>query len=467
VRGAVTVDDGAAFVRAAGIRVSGVAADVLLAGDSVHLRRLAARSGGPADTASLTGSVVLRPLDNPRFSLRLAARNFLAVDRARLATLWLSTPRPLTLDGPYLGATLRGAVRAERGRISIPELIDKRIVDLNEYRDVVDTTVFRNRVLLPGAPIAFVENLTVDDLSVGVGDDVWLRSPEANIKLGGALAVTGDVGRGLGSARERQLALLGTLDVERGTYRLNLGIAQPIFDVQPGTLRFFGTPDLNPTLDIRAVHTVRQARAATNRPDVQVQVNIGGTLNQPTLRLASADNPPIPDTDLISYLVTGEPAAAVLGQGAGSGDQGAAVTSIVSRLAGSVLSGALAGGPFDIVQVQTGGIGDGQRGIGESSRDILGRTRLGVGGRLDDRTFYTLSTGLCGLTGSAGDQNAFNLFANGLGVRVERRLTPTFNVELSIEPASSAQTCGQASTSRVFQQTPRQFGFDFSRAWSF
>jgi translocation and assembly module TamB len=356
--GALRLGGGAATVVPAGLRLQALAADVALSGDSVVLERVFARSGGPGDTLSLTGVVRLAPSDDPVLALRLAARNFLAVDRPRVATLWLSTPVPVTLSGSYRRATVRGAVRAERGRIYIPELIDKRIVDLNEYRDVVDTAVFANRRLVP-APSLFVERVTLDDVRVEVGDDVWLRSPEANIKLGGSLAVTRAAAErdGLGrEAAEAQLALLGSLAVTRGTYRLNLGFAQPIFDVEPGTLRFFGTGDLNPTLDIRAVHTVRQVRQTTNRPDVRVLVNIGGTLAQPTLRLSSADTPPIPDTDLVSYLVTGEPASAVLGQTQG-GEQGAA---LALRLAGSLLSGALTGGPFDIVQVQTGGVGQGE-----------------------------------------------------------------------------------------------------------
>jgi translocation and assembly module TamB len=206
---------------AAGIRVEDAAADVALAGDSVTVRRLVARSGGPGDTLAVTGTVRLAELGNPTLDLRLAARNVLAVDRPRLATLWVSTPEPLAVTGTYRAAAVRGALRAERGRVYIPELIDKRVVDLSEYIDVVDTTLFRNRRLLPEAPAAFVENLALSGVRLSVGNDVWLRSPETNIKLGGSLAVTRAVTRAGGRARA-DLALLGALNVERGTYRLDL-----------------------------------------------------------------------------------------------------------------------------------------------------------------------------------------------------------------------------------------------------
>jgi translocation and assembly module TamB len=460
--GGMQVTGGAATLADAGVRVEGVSADVALVGDSVAIRRFVARSGGAGDTAALTGHVLLTSLDNPTFDLRLYARDFLAVDRARVATLELSTPVPLTLVGPYRNAVLRGTVRAERGRIYIPELIDKRVVDLSEYRDVVDTSLSVNRRLLPAAPSAFVENLNVENLTVQVGSDVWLRSPETNIKLGGALDVDRAVAREFGGT-QAQLALKGTLEVEKGTYRLNLGIAQPLFDVQPGELRFFGGPDLNPTLAIRAVHTVRQPQQRSgNRPDVQVQVAIGGTLARPTLTLESAENPPISQTDLLSYLVTGEPAYAVFGtQGT---EQGA---TLALRLAGSYLSGLLTGGPFDIVQVETGGVTDvSADNLRQSGLGVLERTRVGLGGQLGENTYYRFSTGLCGLNPSS-EAAALTQLRRGLGFKVERRLGPGLSLEVGLEPGSQAQACGREETSRAFQQTPTQYGFDLFRAWQF
>ncbi|MDQ6926691.1 MAG: translocation/assembly module TamB, partial [Candidatus Eremiobacteraeota bacterium] len=469
--GELRIPTGALSVAASGTRLEDVRADIALLGDSVAVRRLSVRSGAPGDTLAVTGWVKLTPADDPTFALRLTARDFLAVDRARLATLAISTPTPLDVTGRFRTARVTGAVRAERGRIYIPEFVDKRILDLNEYRDVVDTTVFRNRTLLPGAPAAFVENLSLDGVRLSVGDDVWLRNAEANIKIGGSLAVTRAVGQVNGRAVP-QLALLGSLAVERGTYRLDLlPLAQPVFDVQPGSLRFFGNADLNPALDVRAVHVVRQTRQLTNRPDVRVQVAIGGTLNQPTLQLSSADNPPIPDTDLISYLVTGEPAAAIFGN-AQSSDQLAAAASIISRLAGSLVSGALSrgNGPFDIVSVETGAV-NADPALARSTNsfsNILSSTRLGVGGQLGQKTFYTFSTGFCSFSTNADPSTSvFNNFTRGLGVQIERRVTNSFSVQVGVEPALQQQACLNSASTRFFQQTPSQGSIDFTKRWTF
>src|SRR5690606_27769779 len=96
-----------------------------------------------------------------------------------------------------------------------------------------------------------VENLRVGNVTVSAGPDLWMRSSEADVKLGGSLAVTAGRSQRGGDRGERQLALDGTLVAERGTYRLTLGVLQRTFEVEAGgTVRFFGDPDNNPALNI-------------------------------------------------------------------------------------------------------------------------------------------------------------------------------------------------------------------------
>ena len=73
------------------------------------------------------------------------------------------------------------------------------------------------------------------------------------------------------------------------------------FTVQRGSVRYFG--DLNAALDIRAVHVVRAVRGE----EIPVIADISGTLYAPKVTLESTFNPPISETDLVSYLVTGYP----------------------------------------------------------------------------------------------------------------------------------------------------------------
>ena len=462
LRGQLQMDSAALTLANLGVRLEQATADIGIADDTVFIRRFGAISGARSDSLGISGTISLVEPRNPSFDLRLTANNFLAIDKPRTASLVLTTTTPVTLVGNNDASRVRGAVRIDRGKVYIRALAQRRGLDLADNFDVVDTTFLGFNALLPNAPGALVQNLVLDNVRVSIGDDVWLRSPEANLKLGGTLRVTRGVGRDGSRAR---LALSDSLVVERGTYQLNLGIARPGFEVDRGVVRFYGDPDLEPALDITALHTVRALRANSNRQDVRIRVSIGGTLDRPSLSLSSADNPPLPESDMLSYLVTGEPAYALLGSTAYA-EQGA---TLALRLAGSYLSSRLAGGRFDVVQVEPTAIAPvDAANLRPSGLSILASTRVGVGGQLARNTYFAFTTGLCGLSAqNSGSGDALSLFAQGLGVKVERRFDRGFSVSLGLEPASSAQACGRLGISRTFQQTPPQIGIDFFRAWTF
>lgn len=459
--GQLSVARGAVTLSTLGVRLQELAADVRLNGDTIAIRRLSVRSGeSRGDTLSLSGMIDITDVQDPVFDLRLASNRFVAMDRARTATFAVSTVRPLTLRGPRRNATLQGAARIDGGRLFLNSLTQRRALDVSDDLDIIDTTAVRMDAVLATAPTAIVQGLTLDNVRVDIGEDVWLRSPEANIKLGGGLRVTRALDPRDGLAR---LALADSLTVQRGTYQLNLGLARPTFDVERGTIRFFGDPELDPALDIAALHIVRQQRPNSNRQDVRIRVQMGGTLNQPTLTLSSADNPPLPESDMLSYLVTGEPAYALFGTP--YADQGA---TLALRLAGSYLSSRLAGGRFDLVQVEPTALNPGEASnLRQSGLGILAATRIGVGGQLGQRTFLSVTTGLCGLAPqSGGTADPLSLFAQGLGVKLERQFDRRFSASFGVEPGSSAQTCGRPGASRTFQQTPPQFGLDLFRLWA-
>jgi len=455
--GAITLNDGSVFVPSIGGRFNNIVAKIALTGDTVFVRQLTVETNKERHgILAVDGHVVLAPTQ-PIFALRVQAKDFRAIDQRGLASLDLSTSRPITLDGPYDGATVRGGVLVNRGSVYIPELIQKRVVDLNdpELYDVIDTTLAQNRALLPEPPTDFSKNLRLNDVGVDIGDDVWLRSDEANIKLGGSLNVTMS-GAGTGVASGSQLALQGTLRTVRGTYRLNIvPLVQPIFDVESGTLRFFGTPGLDPALNITAINTVRKPSQSVNHQDVRIRATIGGTLSSPTLTLSSADNLPLTQSDLLSYLITGEPAFALDYNSQTYVDQLAAVA---IRSAGNVISSAIPRSVFDVVELQTAGARDPNSAAREENPTLynLLNTRAVLGKQLNNNLFLNFSTGFC----------AEN-FKNNLGFRLEYRLAQTYRVLFGLEPGSSELTCSRSPGVQSIQQTPPQFGFDLFRSWRF
>ena len=452
--GQISVADGTAAFSNLGTRFNHIRADIALAGDSVHIKQLSAEtSKDRRGSANVTGTVSFEHYDNPSFSITANASNFHAIDKPGLAALDISTGPPVTLTGSSQSAVMRGTVRVERGSIYIPEVMKKQVVDLNdpEYQNAVDTLLAQNRQVMPRAPKAVARNLRLENVAVEIGPDVWLRSSEANIKLGGALSVTLAP---QGPGQPPQLALQGNLSADKGTYRLNLvdPFVQPTFDVQRGSLLFFGTPDLNPSLDIAAIHTVRQPKQSANGRDVRVEVDITGTLARPELALKNPDNLPLSQSDLLSYLVTGEPAV-------GLDNTGSQVTALGVRTVGNLLVSALPKNVLDYVEIQTAALGPDPT-LQTSSTFGLLNSRAVVGKQLGSRWFLGLSTGLCFVNPAALKEN--------LGLQLEYRISSVYSAQAAIEPGSSNR-CYVKGTTPTFSptQTPSQLGFDLFRNWRF
>ncbi len=455
--GQITLADGTAAFSNLGTRFTHIRANIALDGDSVHIKQLSAETNKDRrGSANVTGSVSFEHYDNPSFSIVANASNFHAIDKPGLAALDISTGPAVTLTGSTQNAVMQGAVHVERGSIYIPDVIKKNVVDLTDpdLELTVDTLLSQNREVMPRPPKAVARNLTLENVTVDIGPDVWLRSSEANIKLGGSLNVTMSPA---GPGQPPQLALQGNLSADKGTYRLNLvdPFVQPTFDVQRGTLTFFGTPDLNPLLDIAAIHTVRQPRIQTaNGRDVRVEVDITGTLARPQLALKNPDNLPLSESDLLSYLVTGEPAV-------GLDNTGTQVAALGVRTAANLLVSALPKNVVDYLEIQTASPGtDPSQASSTSQYYGLLNTRAVLGKQVGSKWFVGLSTGLCFVNPS--------LFRENLGLQLEYRISPVLSAQAAIEPGSSVR-CDPTGQKPVIQpnQTPSQLGFDLFRNWRF
>jgi translocation and assembly module TamB len=476
VAGGLRVDDGEVTVDALGIRLRGVQVDLGLFGhrDSLAVRRVHAWSGAtPADSISLTGYVAYRDLRNPYLRLSLTARTFRALDKRSLARLEVSTERDsLTLRGSLHGATLRGGLIVDRGAIFLPdpELARKQRVDLASQIQLADTSA-RGREVTTTAPSKLLESILIDGVRITLGDEVWLRSREANIKLGGSLSVERSVRQqrvaatGFALASDSlALALDGVLRAERGTYTLSLGLVQREFTVEGGTITFFPVAELAPELNISALHTVR----TSNNADLRIRVRLTGPLYpNPIVSLESAESFALSQSDLVSYLIFGQQTFELTDDGR-SYVQLAAQTLFPSAqtIAATQLRGVL--GPLaDVIQLRLGSTDPslaGQKG-GDALKEIFGTTRLGAEKQITDNLFVSISTPLCQFNANSAEaESDFDRIVNGLSGKLEFRLSRDASIKAGKEP--SALVCGRATTGRVIA-TPSQWGLSLFKTWRF
>lgn len=459
--GTLRIDDGAATLPDINIRLRNVNADLVASQDTLRVNRFVAVSGEQAsDSLWLTrGNWIASPLDSSRaFELNFRARNFHAVGLPTVADLYMSAD--VYLRGSWDNSVARGAVTVNSGHIGIPDLPDKQLFPIRDPEVLARNRETLERLNLLPRTFGLARGLSVQDLTVRVGPDVWLRSDEANIKLADSLNVT--VARPRTGA-EPQLALEGTLRTERGFYILNLGVVRPSFSIESGEIRFFGDTTFNPELDITAIHRVRQISSTYGgRHDVRIGVRLRGTLENPDVDLFSADSLQLSDSDLISYLVTGAPS---FGIGGGSREN----VSTAARIALGGLSSAFSsfatrwtGGLFDVVQLQ---IASDQLRVGGAQRyGLLEGAQLGIGKQLNDQTFVSLNTGFCPFL-PQGTLDPSSVW-NSLGWRLEHTFGLGYGVSVSREPPFNALVCSRAIPPG-FLTSEAQWGFDFFRTWRF
>ncbi len=383
--GRISIADGVGRYPAIGVQHEDINGSFRLSGDTIWVEQLSLNSGrGRAD---ITGFVRLEELSRPVLDLRFAAHNFHALDVRDF--LFLEASGDLSMRGPVFNATLTGHGTVTRGILYFADLIEKQLVSFQDTllfteSQLVDTMAIRREGLGARFENRLYNSLRVDSLQLEMGADVWMRSSEANIQLLGDLVV---------SKMRDEYRLNGTLQTPRGTYRLSPGpslvqlVATREFTVTRGEVTYFGTPDLNAALDIEASHDVHSIRG----DDMTAYVHIGGTLYDPRLRFSSDIQPPISETEVLSYLFFGAPSVeAFAGAGQGAyGDQRLVQQGLNQFLA--AVSGQLEYSfisdlnlPLDYVQIRP-----------TIYRNELAGVDFAVGKRLGEKWFVTLSPRLC------------------------------------------------------------------------
>ncbi|HUP51316.1 MAG TPA: translocation/assembly module TamB [Longimicrobiales bacterium] len=414
--GTVRLVDGAWTLEALGVRHTGVTGEVLLRPDrTLEVELGTTRSG----TSTVRGVVTMDDFADPALDLVVTFDRFLAVDRRDMAS---TISGEFALGGRYRLPVAEGTLRVDEGTLFVEEFARASgIVDLTDpmlYADgfAVDTTVFVSQPVLAGLRNPFLDNLRVD-IDMSVPRDMWLRSDEMNVEMGGDLLVRYDRGQG-------DLVLIGELQALRGSYVL----FGRTFEVTGGTVAFRGQPGVNPSLDIQSRSRIRRQG---NDP-LAVLATVQGTLIQPRV-LLSSEEAGLAQSDLISYLVFGVPSGRLGVGGAGSSGLGqntvdSGLTLATGALANQVGTMLAQNFGLDYLAVSQGNAGGNQN----FAENFLSSAQLEVGQYLADDVFVVLViSGPSAQATSAANEGIGVEFLQG--IRVEWTLTDNTFVEGFIE----------------------------------
>lgn len=423
-RGIVLVREGAFAVPALGTGFRELLADISLAPDSVIIQRARlADERSLDDTASVEG-VIVRTGSGWRTDIRTVARELRVIDNPRVAEADVSWN--LRLRGALDSLRLGGDITVPNANVYIGQQ-QRRVLQLEEDIAAADEAARY-------AP-------TLEGLRLRLGNEVRLRSPEANVQLTGEINVVGTL-----DAPD----VRGEIYAARGSYRLNLGLLQRTFQVDSGLVRMAGPLSIPPTLDIYASYLVRQAE----REDVNINARITGTVEEPRLVLSSNDlGTTASETEIISYLLFGAPTFVLDGQSASA--VRLATAALVPSIGGAAERALGAQLPFlSELQVVTVA-GDSPRDFTLNSFEgLLNSFALTAGTQIGTDSYLRLSGGVC-----RGENRAAQSLPAWFGIAGEYRPRERLSAELSLTPGSSP--CNRIGTfSQIYQ-----LGLDLYRDW--
>jgi autotransporter translocation and assembly factor TamB len=437
--GRLELNGGSASVPATGVHYRDAHAVLAFAGDVVTVTDGLVKAG--KGQAQLLGEIRFARLDQPELNVAVTTNHFPVMNRHDF--LEATATGTMKLSGSPAGAVLTGYAQVNDGNAYLDKFMRSSGIDLSDplYAQFVDTTVLRQATGGRSIIESLMDSLRIDSLTVDLGDNFWLKSPDASIQLSGRVSVsTGNEKRETESAEKYEL--IGTVQAVRGIYRMTLapGLTRE-FTVREGSIRYFGSPRKDAFLDLGAEHVVRTAAG----DEVLITAHIGGTLEKPTVALSSDQSPPLSETELISYLVFGAPTAqAFLGEGTNS-QHSTVFTKSAEQLVG-VLSGKIEsavitqlGLPIDYFRIQPGEVQSGLAG----TELVLGmQVRI-----LGYPSFLRASPRFC--------PREQLLSLDHIGINLETRLSKKWGVATSVDPVQSCEAVMSGTAAR-----PYQFGID-------
>lgn len=334
-RGEGTLEDfapaGAAELRGGEIQLVGGASydrvelRATLEPDRLELALLEAH--GDRGIAVLQGEAVRerrREGERARFDLRLRARDFPVGGEAGVVARVSSRGR---IAGTLGREGLASTVTLEGAEIVLPELVGRELQTTSPPEDVVIFGMPPPPARTGGALPALV-HLEVERPVVVRGPDVFLSARvEADVERteAGDTWITGAV-----TTQEGNVALLGRT-----------------FTIEPSVLRWNRSPPDNPLLDLTARFQGVGAIA---------WIDVGGTLQSPTVRLRS--DPPMQEGEIALLIATGGGRTPGLTPEESVTDEQEVGVGVAASLAGSVVTDRLRqaigpGLPIDVLSVET------------------------------------------------------------------------------------------------------------------
>ncbi|MBK5188601.1 MAG: translocation/assembly module TamB domain-containing protein, partial [Gemmatimonadaceae bacterium] len=431
-----------------GVTMNDIGGLIHMTGSEIVIDTIGGKSGD--GTLEMSGKIGITDATNPTFDLKFAAKDATVLNND---VGELHANATIAMRGPMDGVSVSGRARIVNGTVYIPNGGGPRQVDPDDpaVLNVVDTSdVAMKKVVQTDSP--FLKNMTID-VKLGVARDTWARSPDANIEFytQGPLTI-------LKNRADEGISVDGVVNTERGEYAF-LGRR---FVLAHGSAVFTGGTDLNPLLQLGAQYTIQPV----GRPALNINIAINGTMRKPVIQLSSDAQPPLSQSDLLSYLAFGKSSTSLVssvgssssGGGSGSGSLVGSAAALATRQLTATALGVMTRQfaataarslGADVFTITPADVPDQGVTIG-GVKTLLAGTQVEAGKYVDRQTYVATQIRGTGVTP---------------GFIVQRRLPKGYRIEASIDSRYLVNQPSLSTNAPI--RAEAAFGAFFIREWKF
>jgi len=196
----------------------------------------------------------------------------------------------LGLSGTFKAPVLTGNINVVESRLNVDLLSDQSPAEIQIDTSGTGQTVDIGMTEKKTGAAEWLDPLAAD-LTVDIHKNAWIRGQNLNSEIGGQINIK--------KAPLKPFILVGPLNILKG----NFTFQNRLFKISRGLVDFVGLEEPDPNLNIKAETRIKK---------VKITVSVTGTARNMILSLDS--EPQMDRTDIISYLVFGQPASELKGQ---------------------------------------------------------------------------------------------------------------------------------------------------------
>ena len=253
-----------------GTTLKGLEAVVKAEGSILTIETLSARTGG-SGRVNGSGTVSVDPDDNFPIDLSFSFRKARLIERDDVTA---AVDGGITLKGDLTKLLLAGKLETTTAELRLIDDLPPEVITI----DVIEKNLPASEDLRQRPESASPIEIALD-IKLSMPGRVFLRSQDIDTEWSGDFDITGNSDKPV---------IKGTLRPVRGT----ISLIGKRFTLQQGSITLDGADELDPLLDLTAVH---------QKTDLTAIVQVRGRLSDPEIILTST--PPLPEDEVISRVL--------------------------------------------------------------------------------------------------------------------------------------------------------------------